>query len=142
MRRCRGRYPGPHLLSLSGIVLTASPAILSASKNAVANLMPVVPTAQRRFARTDRVTAFVRIYQAAGKPAQPASLTARIVDIKDSVLLNEVETLTAERFADNNGADYRINLPAERLGSGEYLLTIETSQGKQTARRGVRFTVQ
>ena len=129
-------------LSLSGVVLAASPPVLSAPKDAFANLLPVVPTAQRLFARTDRVTAFLRVYQRTGKPAQPASVTVRIVDIADHDLMNVVTPVAADRFAGNRGADYRVDLPIERLGVGEYLLTIEATQGEHTARRGVRFTVQ
>jgi VWFA-related protein len=129
-------------LSLSGIVLASSPAILSTSKQALANLLPVVPTAQRHFARTDRVTAFLRVYQEAGKPAQPVDVAVRIVDASDRVLMNVVAPLIADRFAGNRGADYRVELPIEPLGKGEYLFVIEATQGQHTARRGVRFTVQ
>ncbi len=128
-------------LSLSGIVLAATPSVLSAPKDAFANLMPVVPTAQRHFARTDHVTAFLRVYQRIGKPAQPTTMTVRIVDVTDRVLVNEVATLTADRFATGHGADHRIDLPVERLSGGEYLLTLEATQGEYTARRGVRFTI-
>jgi VWFA-related protein len=128
-------------LSLSGVVLAASPSVLSAPKDAFANLLPVVPTARRHFARTDRVTAFLRVYQRVSKPAQPTSVTARIVDVSDRVLANEVISLAADRFAVSHGADHRIDLPIERLGVGEYLLTIEATQGEYTARRGVRFTI-
>ena len=129
-------------LSLSGIVLASSPAILSTSKQALANLLPVVPTAQRHFARTDRVTAFLRVYQEAGKPAQPVDVTMRIVDVSDRILMKVVDPLAADRFAGNRGADYRVDLPIERLDNGEYLFVIEATQGQHTARRGLRFTVQ
>jgi hypothetical protein len=63
------------------------------------------------------------------------------VDVSDRVLVNELASLTADRFAASHGADHRIDLPIERLGSGEYLLAIEATQGEYTARRGVRFTI-
>jgi VWFA-related protein len=129
-------------LSLSGIVVSASPAVLSAPKDAFANLLPVVPTARRHFGRTDRATAFVRVYQEAGKPAQKVDVAARLVDAGDQVLTNVVTSFGADRFAGNRGADYRVDLPIERLGNGEYLFVIEATQGEHTARRGVRFTVQ
>lgn len=129
-------------LSLSGVVLASSPAILSTSKEALANLLPVVPTARRHFARTDRVTAFLRVYQEAGKPVQPVDVTVRVVDASDRVLMNVVAPLAADRFAGKRGADYRVDLPTERLGNGEYLFVIEATQGQHTARRGVRFSVQ
>jgi len=129
-------------LSLSGIVLTSLPAILSTSKEVLANLLPVVPTARRHFARTDLVTAFLRVYQEAGKPAQPVDVTVRIVDDSDRAVMNVVAPLAADRFAGNRGADYRVDLPIKRLDNGEYLFVIEAAQGQHTARRGVRFTVQ
>lgn len=129
-------------LSLSGIVLAVSPAVPSAPPDAFTNLLPVVPTARRDFVRTDRATAFVRVYQNAKNVALPATLTARIVDTSDRLVLNEGKSLTAEGFMGNRGADYRLDLPVERLEGGEYLLTIEAAQGKYTARRGMRFTVR
>jgi len=42
-------------LSLSGIVLGATPGPLSAPKDAFAGLLPIVPTARRTFAAADRV---------------------------------------------------------------------------------------
>ena len=129
-------------LSLSGVVLSVSPGVSSAGREAFANLLPVVPTAQREFARTDRATAFLQIYQDAGNPPQPASVTARIADTSDRIVLDQVTPLPADRFAGNRGADYRLDLPLDRLERGEYLLTIEAARGPQTARRGVRFTVR
>jgi hypothetical protein len=66
----------------------------------------------------------------------------RIADVSDRILVNDVVKLAADRFTAGHGADHRIDLPIERLDSGEYLLTIEATQGEHTARRGVRFTVQ
>lgn len=129
-------------LSLSGIVLAVSPSAPSAPQEAFANLLPVVPTAQRAFAPTDRTSAFLQVYQDAKARALPVSVTARIADTNDRVVLNDVASLTAERFTGNRSADYRLELPVERLERGEYLLTIEASQGPHTARRGVRFTMR
>ena len=129
-------------LSLSGIVLTVSPAVPSAPTDALTNLLPVVPTARREVARTDRATAFVRVYQDGQRYRMPATVTARIVDTSDRLVLDEVTPLPADRFTDNHSADYRLELPLERLEAGEYLLTIEATEGKHTARRGVRFTVR
>lgn len=129
-------------LSLSGIVVAAAPAVISAPANAFANLLPVVPTAQREFPRASRATAFVRVYQRAKSSPAPAEMTARIADVNDRVVLNTPSTLAADRFAAGGGADYRVELQIERLDPGEYLLTIEATQGQSTARRGLRFTVR
>src|SRR4029453_1508709 len=50
-------------LSLSGVVVAASPAPPSAPLNAFKDLLPIVPTARREFARTGRASAFVRVSQ-------------------------------------------------------------------------------
>jgi len=134
-------------LSLSGLLLAVSPSVSSAGRESLTNLVPVVPTAQREFARTDRATAFLQVYQDAGrpdtsKPAQPASVTARITDTSDQVAWSQITELSVDRFTANRSADYRLDLPLERLAPGEYLLTIDASQGQRTVRRGLRFTVR
>jgi VWFA-related protein len=129
-------------LSLSGLVLAVSPGVSSAGREAFANLLPVVPTAQREFARSDRATAFLQVYQDADKAPLPASVTARITDTSDRLVLDQVTQLAADRFAGKRGADYRLELPVERLEPGEYLLTVDAAQGQRTARRGARFTVR
>jgi hypothetical protein len=129
-------------LSLSGIVLGAAAGPLAAPKDAFASLLPLVPTARRTFSSTDRVTAFVRVYEASKKPAMPATLVTRIVDANDNVASNETVTIAAERFDDTHAADHRIELPLSALAKGEYLLTIETRAGEFAARRGLRFSVQ
>ena len=50
-------------LSTSGVVLARTPPSIQASMNVLADLIPVVPTTVREFGSTDRVTAFLRIYQ-------------------------------------------------------------------------------
>jgi len=103
--------------------------------------MPVVPTARREIARTDRATAFLRVYQDANAAVLPATVTARISDTTDHVVFDNVAVLAADRFT-NHAADYRIEIPVERLASGEYVLTIEAAQSERVARRGLRFTMR
>jgi hypothetical protein len=129
-------------LSLSGMVLAVSPEVSSAGREAFANVLPLVPTAQREFARTDRATAFLQIYQEASAPTRPATVRARIADSTDRILMDEAAALPAERFAATHSADYRLELPLAKLEPGEYLLTIDAAQGQNLARRGVRFTVR
>jgi hypothetical protein len=129
-------------LSLSGLVFAVSPAAPSAPADAFANLLPVVPTAQRAFARTDRASAFLQVYQDGAHVGQPVSVTARVADRSDRIVLDQVMTVPPERFTGGHAADYRLELPVERLEPGEYLLTIQASQGQSTAGRSVRFTVR
>jgi len=129
-------------LSLSGAVLATVPGALAAPKDAFSDLFPLVPTTMRRFARTDRVSALVRVYQQADKPAQPVQVAGRITNANDQTVANDAASLTADQFSGGRGADYRISLPLARLASGDYLFVIEATQGKYSARRGVRFTVE
>jgi VWFA-related protein len=128
-------------LSLSGIVLAVSPAVGSAPADAFKDLTPIIPTARREMARTDRATAFLRVYQDAKAAALPATVTARITDTADHVVFDNVIELAVDKFT-NHAADYRLDLPVDRLASGEYLLTIEAAQGERVARRGLRFTMR
>jgi VWFA-related protein len=128
-------------LSLSGIVVHADLPIRSAPPDAFTKLLPIVPTARRDFARADRASAFLRVYQKSKDAAQPADVTATIQDASGRTLLSEHASMTPDRFAVDHSSDYRLQLPLERLEPGEYLLTIEATQGKHTARRGVRFAV-
>ena len=132
------QYP----LSLSGVVLAASPAMLVAPKDAFANLLPIVPTARRAFVRTDRVTAFVRVYQGGTRIAAPVEVTARVTDRQEHVVSATSTMLAAEAFAQTRGADYQLDLPLDGLETGEHLLTVEAALGSQAVRRSVRFSVQ
>jgi hypothetical protein len=129
-------------LSLSGIVLGVSPSAPSAPADAFTNLLPVVPTAQREFAPSDRATAFLKVYQEATAATLPASVTARIIDTGDHSVLDVATPLPADRFTADHSADYRLELPLDRLPRGEYLLTIDASLGQRTVRRGLRFSVR
>jgi len=128
-------------LSLSGVVLSVSPAVGSAPPDAFTDITPVIPTARREMARTDRATAFLRVYQDAKAAALTTTVTTRITDSANHVVFDNVTELAADRFT-NHAADYRIEIPVDRLASGEYLLTIEAAQSERAARRGLRFTIR
>ncbi len=129
-------------LSLSGIVLSASTQIVSASTKSAAGILPIVPTARRQFAPVDRVTAFLRVYQAANKAPQPATVTAKIVDTHDRARSQQVVMLAAESFGASHSADVRLDVPIGSLDTGEYLLVVDATRGDLAARRGVRFNVR
>jgi VWFA-related protein len=128
-------------LSLSGIVLALSPAAGAARADAFKDILPIVPTAQREIVRSGRATAFLRVYQDAKAAVGPATVTARITDTADRVVFDNATELAADKFS-NHAADYLVNIPVDRLATGEYLLTIEAAQGERVARRGLRFTVR
>jgi hypothetical protein len=129
-------------VSLSGVVLSATPGIASAGKEALTSLILVIPTTRREFMRGDEVDTFLRIYQHAQGPLESVQLDVRIVDDHDAVKFHAAETLAAGRFDALRAVDHRFNLPLADLPPGPYLLTIEATTGKASARRDVRFVVR
>ena len=130
-------------LSLSGLVLAVTPGVPSAGREAFANLLPVVPTAQRELARTDRATAFLQVYQDADRVPLPASVTARITDTSDRIVLDQVTPLPADRFA----RQARGGLPPRASGRAVGARRVSPHDRRvrktsSTARRGLRFTVR
>ena len=129
-------------VSLSGVVVATSPAAASAPQDVFKDLLPIVPTARREFARTSHASAFVRVYQRLKDAPQPVAVTAQIHDTAGRVLMKDAASLDAAQFGANHAADYRIALPIDRLNAGEYLLAIAATLGEHTAGRTVRFTVR
>jgi hypothetical protein len=111
--------------------------------DAFAGLLPFIPITDRSFARTDHVEAFLRVYEASGKP-QPATVTATITDASDHRVLDQTMEFAAVRFAQTKTAECLVDLSLARLEPGAYLLTVKASAdaGKTTAERNVRFEVK
>jgi hypothetical protein len=119
-------------LRLSPIALALHPPPLSAPREEVSDVLPVVPTAQRRFTNTDIVDAFVRVHH--NGPSPPiTSLAVRIVDADDRTVFEEQR--------DRVGDDNTVELPLERLAPGEYLLAFTATAGDDRAVQQLRFTV-
>jgi len=149
-------------LSLSGVVVSRLPATPSAPADLFSDLLPIVPTADRRFERTDRVEAFLRVYQGGGKPPGNVSIAVRIVDGHDGIDVSDTRPLAASAFATPpaaptgrgsakaddrpelvlRAADLRYPVPLDRLAPGDYLLVFEATQGGATIQRNIRFSVQ
>jgi hypothetical protein len=129
-------------LSLSGLVLSATPPWPIAPTGGFKDLLPIVPTTRREFDRGDHVSAFLRVYQALKDAPQATELLAQIQDVGGRVVTKDAYSLTPAQFSASRSADYRVAVPVDRLASGEYLLSIDASQGSHTARRGVRFRVR
>jgi VWFA-related protein len=129
-------------VSLSGALVTSSSSPIAAPREALARLVPFVPTAQRTFSRGDTVEVFLRAYQNSRPAMTPVEVTWRIRDGRDRQVWNERESLQRDRLAPGQPADLRKALPLAQLPPGDYLLTVEAVRGRVTARRDVRFTVQ
>ena len=107
----------------------------------LADLSPVTPTARRRFARTETVTAFIREYQSAGRRFMPGYAVTEITDSSDARVYEQQQRI--EPVGDeHHPMDFRTDLPIARLAPGSYLLTFEVRHGNETARRDVRFEVE
>ena len=126
-------------LSASGLMLTRAPSSPAASAHLLDGLIPIVPTTARDFARTDRVTAFLRVYRGGAADLVGASVSARILDAANAEVFNQSDTLPPSAFAARRSADYRLELPLSRLRPGDHLLTIAIRSGKRTIQRDVRF---
>ncbi len=84
--------------SASPVVLSASPGRVSAPKDLLASLLPLVPTAEREFAASDKVTAFLRLYQSGQKAVERVQLAIRVRDGQDHVLADETRTIGVDQF--------------------------------------------
>ena len=131
-------------LSLSNIIVGATAGTLTAPKDFLASLLPIVPTAGREFARTGRLLAFFRVYQGTNRsdPLTPVQLQSSIVDDHDRVVATEAGVLDVGEFAKARTADYYVTVPLTTLAAGEYLLKVETTMGARTAGRAMRFVLK
>jgi VWFA-related protein len=130
-------------LSLSGVVVSVAAGVLSAPKDVLTTLIPVVPTTQREFRRgIDDVSTFLRAYQGGGKPVAPVALRVRIVDASNSVVFERSDMLAVDQFGTSRAVDHRFTLPIERLEPGPHLLTFAAVAGKNSVTRDVRFVVR
>jgi hypothetical protein len=123
-------------VSLSGVLVNATLGLPISPRDALAGLVPIVPTAARTFARGQPVSAFLRMYRHNDKGGTP-SLRIRILDDHDRTVLEETRTVETAPIA-----DVRYDVPTARLVSGPYLLTFEATAGKASIRRDVRFSIR
>jgi hypothetical protein len=125
-------------LSLSGLVLGLR---RSAQDDGLADLLPILPTAAREFSASVPVTAFLRVYQGGRSAPVPVEIRLRTVDTSMRTVAEESARLEPARFQSGRSADCQFELPLSRFAEGEYLLTVEASAAKTSARREVRFRV-
>jgi VWFA-related protein len=127
-------------ISLSGILLSASPGPVVGSHPTFNAVVPVVPTARRSFTAGHKVTAFTRLYQGGKGTLAPVPMRVQLRNATNELVFDRREDVTAARFTIARSADVNVDLPMARLPPGEYLLTIEAGAQK-TVRRDSRFRV-
>ena len=130
-------------LSLSGAVIATDPSVAAAPKDKFAALLPIVPTARRDFWPTDRVTAFVRLYEGGKAPIFPVQMNARVVDSHGDIVFVTKSTVAPSAFSAVRAADYRLALTMSDFKPGPHVLIIEAAgpDGK-TQRRDIRFEMR
>jgi VWFA-related protein len=127
-------------VSLSGLVMSVEPALPVAPSEFLAKLLPVSPTTQRSFARSDQVTAYVRAYAREKNAPRSAVLTTVVLDENNrQVHLSEG---VMSQLANGFSADHLFRMPLQQLEPGAYLLRFELTADKTQVRREARFYVR
>ena len=128
-------------LSLSGLVIERQAGGATMLED-LASVVPARMTTGRVFSTGERVAVMARVYQGRGKTLAPVRVTARIVDGQDRTVSTTETTLEQAASDAPRHADYRLDLPLDRLDAGEYLLTVDANSGTKSARRDLRFNVR
>lgn len=128
-------------IALSGLVLTAAPGIDVAPRDALAAVLPVIPTSRRTFTGSEQVAAFLRVHQGGRSALAPVAARARLVDEKGVTIMDRAFELAVTQFDKTRIANIRIDLSVGRLPPGEYLLTVETTAPARIGRRQLRFRI-
>jgi VWFA-related protein len=126
-------------VSLTPIVLSASPGPVVAPRDALAGILPVVPTARRSFTAAHTVEAFTRVHQGGRDALVPVPLRVRLEDHNGRTVMDRALDMAADAFTPARAADARIEIPVSELDPGAYLLTVETASAETPLRRVIRF---
>jgi hypothetical protein len=86
------------LVSATPLVLSATPGRAAAPKELFSTLLPLVPTAERLFVRSDKVTAFMRVYQSGQSAIQAMALRTTIRDANDQLKSQETRQVGIDQF--------------------------------------------
>jgi VWFA-related protein len=130
-------------VALSALVLGAAPVSGEARTDALANLLPILPTTARDFAPSDRVVAFLRVFQSGAPAPVPVTMNVRVLDADDATVSESTVTLGSEAFANGRAAPFQFDLPIGGLKHGPYLVTVAASTGGPTPiRRDLVFRVR
>jgi hypothetical protein len=131
-------------LALSNITIGAVPPTATAPRDFLAAILPLVPTAQREFANTDRLLGHVRVYQGTARDDSlvPVELRTSLIDAEGKPVASESSVLPASQFSNARTAEQYISLPLAALAPGEYLLRLEAIGNARVAGRAVRFRVR
>jgi len=131
-------------LTMSGLLLGVDPPLQSAPRDALADLVPLLPTTRRDLLTSWRANAFVRLYLGKWHALTSVVVTASILDAAGRVVFKQNTTIPGERFRESRMADYELALPLVELAPGPHLLTLTAlaAPGEPSVARRMRFTVR
>ena len=129
-------------LAASGVVVETIPTGAAAPMGAFDNFLPVMPTTERRFSKTQQATAFMRIYQGGTGSAKPVEIRTRLVNEFDVAVGDGKNMVYGTDFrVGGRAADYRFPIPVKLLPPGPYLLTFDIDLDGNVVHRAIQFTV-
>jgi VWFA-related protein len=112
-------------------------------EDTLAKLVPVVPTTSRNFEPNETITAFLRVFQGGASSPVPVTMSAKVLDMSDAVVLDVSTTIPESAFDTTRSAPFEIDLPLEKLTHGPYLLSVTaTAAGGANVRKDLVFRVR
>jgi hypothetical protein len=129
-------------LALSGVFLVAQPGLPAGPRDAIADLVPVVPAPARTFSTREHVSAFVRLYEGRSGRLRPATVTIELVDDKGATVFQRTAPIAVDAFGTDRSADASLALPLDQLSPGDYMVAIGTTDGDHKQFRYERFSVK
>jgi hypothetical protein len=131
-------------LSMSDIVFSSDASRVSLADTA-RGLLPLAPVARPVFRGGDRVSVFARLYASPTAILAPVIMTATIARPGEGErpVFTDRTPATIAGGSGQRTSDYRLWLPLDRLGGGEWTLRLHArSEVRYTATREVTFTVR
>ena len=137
----RDVYIEQSALTLSGVVLHDASAPAATPAEALGGVIGLAPTTRREFTSGQRIVALVAYGRPRDQP-RPVDFICRVMDHQLREVLAEPLVVPADRFATDNSAETRFDLPLGKLQPGAFVLCVEATRDSSTVRREVPFTVR
>ena len=130
---------GRETLAMSGVALSQPRGLIVGGRETIAGLLPFVPTAVRRFAPDEMVSAFVRVYQRPENRSNVA-LSSEVFDVTGAVVHKTARSIDSAQFHDGV-VEHPFELPLSSLSEGDYLLRCLAITDSARVQRDLRFSV-
>jgi hypothetical protein len=130
--------------ALSPLMVSTQPALASAPRDTLRDIVPLVPTSLREFARSMRVIAFAQLAFGEAPQLEPVRMRSVILDAGNQTVHSSDATITPPPFEQDRIVFHHVPVPTEALPSGIYLLTIRAERKgmKVPIERHLRFRIQ